>query len=106
MDGGEHRHHLYTTGALGLGALGLSRKPSGAARSPARYRSTSGRRCARRALEVIVNHIGTAPSDQRTVGAVRPGQTFSRPTPVCLDEATTWSHTVTNKTPSTVDVGC
>jgi hypothetical protein len=52
-----------------------------------------------------VNRIGTAPSDQRTVGAVRPGHTFSRTdsgVPRAGDDLVT---TVTNKTVC-VDVSC
>ena len=52
-----------------------------------------------------MNRIGTAPSDQCTVGAVRPGQTFSRTdsgVPGAGDDLVT---TVTNKTVY-VDVSC
>jgi hypothetical protein len=45
-----------------------------------------------------VNRIGTAPSDQCTVGAVRPSQTFSRTDFRCAWSGRRPRTTVTNKT--------
>jgi hypothetical protein len=92
------------TGALASAALGLAGNanaaPSG---SPSVNASVSQLRA--QGFEVIVNRIGTAPSDQCTVGAVRPGQTFSctdSGVPGAGDDLVT---TVTNKTVY-VDVSC
>ena len=92
------------TGALASAALGLAgianAAPSG---SPSVNATVSQLRA--QGFEVIVNRIGTAPSDQCTVGAVRPGQTFSRTdsgVPGAQDDLVT---TVTNKTVY-VDVVC
>ena len=54
-------------------------------------------------LQVIVNRVGTAPLDQCTVNAVRPGQTFSR-----TDSGVPGDHLVTTVTNKTVyvDVVC
>ena len=63
-----------TTGALASAALGLAGNPNAAPSGPLSVNTVSQLRA--QGFEVIVNRIGTAPSDQRTVGAVRPGQTF------------------------------
>ena len=92
-----------TTGALASAALGLAGNPNAAPSGPLSVTTVSQLRA--QGFEVIVNRIGTAPSDQRTVGAVRPGQTFSRTdsgVPRAGDDLVT---TVTNKTVY-VDVGC
>jgi hypothetical protein len=47
---------------------------------------------------VIVNRIGTAPLDQATVTAVRPGQTFSRTDTGVPGAGNDISTTVTRKT--------
>ena len=55
--------------------------------------------------EVILNKVGTAPLNQCAIGAVRPGQTYSRTdsgVPGADDDLVT---TVTNKTVY-VDVKC
>jgi hypothetical protein len=92
------------TGALASAALGLAghsnAAPSG---SPSVNATVSQLRA--QGFEVIVNRIGTAPSDQCTVGAVRPGHTFSRTdsgAPGAGDDLVT---TVTNKTVY-LDVSC
>ena len=92
-----------TTGALASAALGLAGNPNAAPSGPLSVNTISQLRA--QGFEVIVNRIGTAPSDQRTVGAVRPGQTFSGTdsgVPRAGDDLVT---TVTNKTVY-VDVGC
>jgi hypothetical protein len=66
-----------TTGALASAALGLAGNAN-AAPSGSLSVDTSVSQLRAQGFEVIVNRIGTAPSDQCTVGAVRPGQTFSR----------------------------
>ena len=92
------------TGALASAALGLAgianAAPSG---SPSVNATVSQLRA--QGFEVIVNRIGTAPADQCTLDAVRPGQTFSRTdtgVPGAGDDLVT---TVTNKTVY-VDVSC
>jgi hypothetical protein len=94
----------HTTGALASAALGLTGNPNAAPSGPLSVDTTVSQLRAQ-GFEVIVNRIGTAPSDQRTVGAVRPGQTFSRTdsgVPRAGDDLVT---TVTNKTVY-VDVSC
>lgn len=92
------------TGALVSAALGLAgianAAPSG---SPSVNATVSQLRA--QGFEVIVNRIGTAPADQCTLDAVRPGQTFSRTdtgVPGAGDDLVT---TVTNKTVY-VDLSC
>ena len=91
-------------GALASAALGLAgianAAPSG---SPSVNATVSQLRA--QGFEVIVNRIGTAPADQCTLDAVRPGQTFSRTdtgVPGAGDDLVT---TVTNKTVY-VDLSC
>jgi len=93
-----------TAGALASAALGLAgiadAAPSG---SPSIDATVSQLRA--QGFQVIVNRVGTAPVDQCTLGAVRPGQTFSRTdsgVPGADDDLVT---TVTNKTVY-VDVTC
>ena len=93
-----------TTGALASAVLGLAGNANAA---PSRSLSvdTAVSQLRAQGFEVIVNRIGTAPSDQCTVGAVRPSQTFSRTdsgVPGAGDDLVT---TVTNKT-LYVDVSC
>jgi hypothetical protein len=91
-------------GALASAALGLAGNANAApAGSPSVNATVSQLRA--QGFEVIVNRIGTAPSDQCTVGAVRTGHTFSRTdsgAPGAGDDLVT---TVTNKTVY-VDVSC
>jgi len=90
-----------TTGALASAAPGLAGNANAAPSGPLSVDTT----VSAQGFEVIVNRIGTAPSDQRTVGAVRPGHTFSRTdsgVPRAGDDLVT---TVTNKTVC-VDVSC
>lgn len=69
---------LGTMAVAGL-AAGLAPIPTaGAAPSgPASVDATIGR-LQSEGFQVIVNRVGTAPLSQCTIGAVRPGQTFSR----------------------------
>ena len=93
-----------TTGALASAAPGLAGNANAAPSGPLSVDTTVSQLRAQ-GFEVIVNRIGTAPSDQRTVGAVRPGQMFSRTdsgVPRAGDDLVT---TVTNKT-AYVDVSC
>ena len=64
-------------GALASAALAL---PAIAAAAPAGPSSVDATVSQLRAqgFQVIVNRVGTAPTEQCTLGAVRPGQTFSR----------------------------
>lgn len=55
--------------------------------------------------QVIVNRVGTAPLDQCTVSAVRPGQTFSRTDSGAPGAGADIVTTVTSKTVY-VDVAC
>jgi hypothetical protein len=58
-------------------------------------------------FEVIVNRVGTAPLEQCTVSAVRPGQTFSR-TDSGSGKPGSWDDLVTTVTSKTVylDMAC
>ena len=91
-------------GALASSALGLAgianAAPSG---SPSVDAAVNQLRA--QGFQVIVNRVGTAHVDQCTIGAVRPGHTFSRTdsgVPGADDDLVT---TVTNKTVY-VDVSC
>jgi hypothetical protein len=92
------------TGALASAALGLAGNanaaPSG---SPSVNDTVSELRA--QGFDVIVNRIGTAPSDQCTLGAVRPGHTFSRTDSGAPGAGGDLVTTVTSKTVF-VDVSC
>jgi hypothetical protein len=91
-------------GALASAALGLAGIANGAPSGPSSVDATISQLHAQ-GFHVIVNRVGTAPVDQCTLGAVRPGQTFSRTdsgVPGAADDLVT---TVTNKTVY-VDVSC
>ena len=86
-----------TAGALASAALGLAASAAGAPAGPSPVNDTVSQLRAQ-GFEVIVNRIGTAPADQCTLSAVRPGQTFSRTdsgVPGAQNDLVT---TVTNKT--------
>jgi hypothetical protein len=94
----------FAAGALASAALGLAghayAAPSG---SPSVNATVNQLRA--QGFDVIVNRVGSAPTDQCTVGAVRPGQTSSRTdsgAPGAGDDLVT---TVTYKTVY-VDVTC
>ena len=93
-----------TAGALASAALGLAGSAAAAPSGPSPVKDTVSQLRAQ-GFEVIVNRVGTAPADQCTLSAVRPGQTFSRTdsgVPGAQNDLVT---TVTNKTVY-VDVIC
>ena len=93
-----------TAGALASAALGLAGSAAAAPAGPSPVDATVSQLRAQ-GFQVIVNRVGTAPADQCTLSAVRPGQTFSRTdsgAPGAQDDLVT---TVTAKTVY-VDVTC
>jgi hypothetical protein len=91
-------------GALASAALGLAGIVNGAPAGPPSVDATISQLRAQ-GFHVIVNRIGTAPADQCTLSAVRPGQLFSRTdsgAPGADDDLVT---TVTRKTVY-VDIAC
>jgi hypothetical protein len=64
-------------GALTAAALGLTAPANAAPAGPSSVDATIDQLRAQ-GLEVVVNRTGTAPLEQCTINAVRPGQTFSR----------------------------
>ena len=93
-----------TAGALAAAALGLTAAANAAPAGPSSVDATIDQLRAQ-GFEVIVNRIGTAPQEQCTLSAVRPGQTYSRTdsgVPGAGDDLVT---TVTGKTVY-VDVTC
>ena len=93
-----------TAGALASAALGLAGTANAAPSGPSSVDQTVSQ-LRSQGYQVIVNRVGTAPLDQCTISAVRPGQTFSRTdsgAPGAQDDIVT---TVTNKTVY-VDVAC
>lgn len=84
----SHEHKMGTTMknllltsltacALAAAALGLTATASAAPAGPPSVDATISQLRAQ-GFEVIVNRVGTAPPEQCTVSAVRPGQTYSR----------------------------
>lgn len=70
---------LYTilaAGALASAALGLAASANAAPSGPSVDAAVNQLRA--QGFKVIVNRVGTAPPDQCSLNAVRPGQTFSR----------------------------
>ena len=70
---------LYTilaAGALASAALGLAASANAAPSGPSVDAAVNQLRA--EGFKVIVNRVGTAPPDQCSLNAVRPGQTFSR----------------------------
>jgi hypothetical protein len=70
---------LYTilaAGALASAALGLAGSANAAPSGPSVDATVNQLRA--QGFNVIVNRVGTAPLDQCTLNAVRPGQAFSR----------------------------
>ena len=91
-------------GTLASAALGLSSTANAAPSALSSAESTVSQ-LKSQGYHVVVNRVGTAPLDQCTIQAVRPGQTYSR-----TDSGVPGSHndvitTVTNKTVY-VDVAC
>jgi hypothetical protein len=66
-----------TAGALAAAALGLTATATAAPAGPGSVDATVNQLRAQ-GFDVVVNRTGTAPQEQCTVIAVRPGQTFSR----------------------------
>jgi hypothetical protein len=66
-----------TAAALAATALGLTAAADAAPSGPGSVDATINELRAQ-GFDVIVNRTGTAPQEQCTVSAVRPGQTFSR----------------------------
>jgi NADPH:quinone reductase-like Zn-dependent oxidoreductase len=64
-------------GALTAAVLGLTATANAAPAGPSSVDATIEQLSAQ-GVDVIVNRVGTAPHEQCTVSAVRPGQTFSR----------------------------
>ena len=93
-----------TAGALAAAALGLTAAANAAPAGPSSVDATIDQLRAQ-GFDVILNRIGTAPQQQCTLSAVRPGQTYSRTdsgVPGAGDDLVT---TVTSKTVY-VDVTC
>jgi hypothetical protein len=66
-----------TTAALAAAALGLTATAIAAPSGPGSVDATINDLRAQ-GFDVVVNRTGTAPQEQCTLSAVRPGQTFSR----------------------------
>jgi threonine dehydrogenase-like Zn-dependent dehydrogenase len=64
-------------GALASAALGLAATATAAPSGVSSVDATVSQLRAQ-GFDVVVNRVGTAPADQCTINAVRPGQTFSR----------------------------
>jgi hypothetical protein len=90
------------TGVLASAALGLAGTANAAPAGASSVDATVSQLRAQ-GFQVIVNRVGTAPLEQCTVNAVRPGQTFSRTDSGVPGDALVT--TVTNKTVY-VDVVC
>jgi hypothetical protein len=94
----------FAAGALASAAFGLAATASAAPSGPSSVDGTIGQLQAQ-GFNVLVNRVDSAASNQCTVNAVRPGQTFSRTdsgVPGAQDDLVT---TVTAKTVY-VDVVC
>jgi hypothetical protein len=93
-------------GSLAVTALGLTATANAAPAGPSPVDATIDQLAAQ-GFDVVVNRTGNAPSEQCTVSAVRPGQTFSRSdTGSGLPGA--WDDIVTTVTSNTVyvDIVC
>jgi hypothetical protein len=67
----------FGAGVLASTAVGLAGTAAAAPSGPSSVDSTINQ-LQTQGYQVVVNRIGTAPLDQCTLSAVRPGQTFSR----------------------------
>lgn len=95
---------VIAAGAFAAAAIGFAGAASAAPSGPSNADQTVDQLQAD-GLTVILNKFGTAPLDQCTVDAVRPGQTFARMdsgSPGAMDDIVT---TVTSRTVY-VDVSC
>jgi hypothetical protein len=89
-------------GALTAAALGLTATADAAPAGPSSVDTTVNQLRAQ-GFDVVVNRVGSAPTDQCTVSAVRPGQTFSR-TDTGSGQPGAWDDLVTTVTSNTVYV--
>jgi hypothetical protein len=95
---------VLAAGALAAAALGFAGAANAAPTGPGGAVETV-RQLKADGLTVILNKFGTAPLDQCTVDAVRPGQTFQRMdsgAPGAMDDIVT----TVNSTTVYVDVSC
>jgi NADPH:quinone reductase-like Zn-dependent oxidoreductase len=95
---------VIAAGAMAAAALGMAGAAQAAPTGPDTASQTVSRLEAE-GFQVILNKVGTAPLDQCTVSAVRPGQTYSRMdsgAPGAMDDIVT---TVTGRTVY-LDVAC
>jgi len=88
--------------AFTVAALGLTAPADAAPADPSSVDDTIDQLRAQ-GLDVIVNRVGTAPMEQCTVSAVRPGQTYSR-TDSGSGKPGSWDDLVTTVTGNTVYV--
>jgi NADPH:quinone reductase-like Zn-dependent oxidoreductase len=88
--------------ALTVTAIGLSTPADAAPAGPSSVDATIEQLQAR-GLDVIVNRVGTAPLDQCTINAVRPGQLYSRSDSGSGNPGS-WNDIVTTVTGNTVYV--
>ena len=93
-------------GAFAVAALGLIAPANAAPAGPSSVDATIEQLRAQ-GLDVIVNRVGTAPTEQCTVTAVRPGQTYSR-SDSGSGKPGSWDDIVTTVTGNTVyvDIVC
>jgi hypothetical protein len=93
-------------GSLTAAALGLTTVANAAPAGPSTVDATINQLRAQ-GYDVVVNRVGTAPTAQCTVSAVRPGQTFSR-TDTGSGHPGAWDELVTTVTRDTVyvDIVC
>jgi hypothetical protein len=92
--------------AFAVAALGLTAPADAAPAGPSSVDATIDQLRAR-GLDVIVNRVGTAPTEQCTVTAVRPGQLYSH-SDTGSGQPGSWDDIVTTVTGNTVyvDIAC
>lgn len=90
-------------GALAAAAVGLTATANAAPTRPSAVDAINQLRT--QGFKVLVNRVGTAPLEQCTVSAVRPGQTFSRTDSGVPGAGDDLVRTVTSKTVY-VDISC
>ena len=89
-------------GALAAVALGLTATATAAPAGPSSVDETINQLSAQ-GFDVVVIRVGTAPQEQCTLSAVRPGQTFSR-SDTGSGQPGAWDDIVTTVTSNTVYV--